>query len=277
MNAGSHSNKPIALLIPVWNRQEKLDRALESVMPESDLVQVVVIDDGSSPPIRVGERGPPDVHLIRLPANQGIARALNAGLDYAFARGFRYIARLDSDDSAENGRFAKQLDFMNAHPSVGICGSGYHECSTDGRIRATVVPPCGNIGIRRGMNLSTTLWHPTVMIRASVARTVGFYDPGFACEDLDYFQRILAVTEAANLPEALVRYEVGSADALTGAGVRRRRVARDILRLKWRSRRPLDPLWWLGLVSAGTYYLGLNRLFAPLRGAVGQWLARSPR
>jgi glycosyltransferase involved in cell wall biosynthesis len=273
----SPNRKPIALLIPVFNRQEKLDRALRSLASEADLLTVVVIDDGSEPPVLIESPSPLDVHLIRIPANEGIARALNAGLDYVFERPIPYIARLDSDDVAIAGRFRKQLDFLEAHPSVGMCGTGYHECSPDGRIVSTVLPPGTDAGIRAGMHLRTTLWHPTVMIRTSVARAVGHFDPALTCEDLDYFMRVLDVAEAANLPEALIRYEVGSADSLTGTAARRRALAREILHLKWRRRQPLNPLWWLGVLAASTYYLGINRVLSPVRGLTMRLLDRGGR
>jgi len=266
--------KPIAVLIPVWNRQAKLERALDSLVAESSLLKVVVIDDGSEPPVRIPSRLSLDVHLIRLSTNQGIARALNVGLEYVFEQDIPYIARLDSDDVALDGRFRKQLTLMEQNASIGICGGGYHEYSPDGRLLSMVRPPPGDTGIRHGMHLRTTLWHPTVMIRTSVARSVGFFDPTLKCEDVDYFLRILDVSQAANLSEALIRYETGAADALTGTAARRRALARELLRFKWQRREPLNPLWWLGLLAACAYYLGITRRLTALRDVIMQLLER---
>lgn len=255
---------PIALLIPVWNRQAKLDRALGSLVGEAALLQVVVIDDGSEPPVRCDPSLPLDIHLIRLPTNQGIAAALNAGLEYAFEKGMPYIARLDSDDVALEGRFRKQLELMERDPEIGICGGGYHTCAADGTLTGTVLNPCEHTAIRRGMHLRTTLWHPTVMMRSSVARRVGLFSPALKCEDVEYFLRFLDVARAANLAEPLIRYEVGGTDSLTGTAARRRALARELLRLKVQRPEPLDPLWWLGFMAHVSYYLGINRHLAGL-------------
>jgi glycosyltransferase involved in cell wall biosynthesis len=268
--------KPIALLIPVRNRQAKLDRALRSVVAEAPLLKVIVIDDGSDPPALIDPALPLDVELIRMSQAQGVAAALNTGLSRAFDLGCPYIARLDSDDTAIEGRFRAQLSFLEGNPSVGICGTGYFECGTGGVVRATVRMPRHDAGIRRGMHLRMTLWHPTVMVRASVARRVGTFDPSLACEDTDYFLRAMDISKAANLPEPLIRYETGAADALTRHGARQRAIARDLLRLKWRRREPLNPLWWIGLVAGTAYLLGISRALAPLRSLSTRLLDRGP-
>lgn len=255
---------PIALLIPVWNRQAKLQRALRSLVPEAALLKVVVIDDGSDQPARIDPDLPLDVHLIRLPSNRGIAAALNAGLAYALAHSIPYIARLDSDDVAIEGRFGKQLALLEQDASIGICGGGYHRCALDGTRIGTVLNPRAHAAIRRGMHLRTTLWHPTVMMRASVAERVGPFNAALKCEDVEYFLRVLDVARAANLPEPLICYEVGAADTLTGTTGRRRAIARELMQLKLRRPEPLDLLWWLGFAANASYSLGINRPFAAL-------------
>lgn len=274
MNDERKDVKPIALLIPVRNRQQKLERALASLASEASLLEVVIIDDGSEPPARIDQTSTLDIHLIRLPRTQGIAAALNAGLEYVFERGHPYIARLDSDDVALEGRFRRQLDFLREHAEVGICGGGYRERPIDGGSGKEIVPLREDSAIRRGMHLRTTLWHPTVMIRTSVARGVGFFDPRLTCEDVDYFLRILDVSRAANLPEALIEYEVGADDALTGTPARRRAIARDLFRLKIRRPAPLDPLWWLGFLATAFYYLGIDLHQTGLRDLAMRWLDR---
>lgn len=269
--------KPIAVLIPVWNRQAKLERALGSLVGDSSLLEAVVVDDGSEPPVRITPSFPFKVRLIRLPANGGIAAALNVGLAYVFELGYRYVARLDSDDVAVEGRFARQFAFMERNESIGICGGGYHEHDEQGRLVGAVLPPCDDRGIRRGMHLRTTLWHPTVMIRTAVARRVGFFDTALTCEDIDYFLRILDVARAANLPEPLIRYETGSADALTGTPSRRRAIAKDLLRIKWRRRCPGDPQWWLGNLAAMSYYLGINRPLRRCQDRFEGWIGKGTR
>jgi len=266
--------KPIALLIPVLDRQVKLDRALGSLVPEAALLKVVVIDDGSEPAIRIDAHTSLDVHLIRLPSHRGIANALNAGLEYVFAQAIPYIARLDSDDVAVAGRFRKQLALLERDATIGICGGGYHERGLDGTRIATIIPPRDDAAIRRGMHLRTTLWHPTIMMRTSVARRVGFFDPRLKCEDVEYFLRVLDVTRAANLPEPLIWYEVGAADALTGTAARRRVLARELLRLKWQRAEPGAFLWWLGLLATTCYYLGISRHLGGVRNLVMRLLER---
>lgn len=78
----------VTVVIPIRGRAASLRRLLESV--PSGCAEVIVVDDGSSPPeaaaIRdvVGDR--PGHRVLRLPVNQGPAAARNAGLRAARTR-----------------------------------------------------------------------------------------------------------------------------------------------------------------------------------------------
>ena len=50
-----------------------------------------------------------------------LAESLNVGMRNAAGK---YIARMDDDDIAMADRFAKQVAYMDAHPEIGICGTG---------------------------------------------------------------------------------------------------------------------------------------------------------
>lgn len=91
----------IGVVIPIFNVREYLDEALASVARQSVRVdEVVVVDDGSEPPI---ELSPPTrepfsgLRQLRLPRNQGLAAARNVGAR-ALSPDIDWIAFLDADD-----------------------------------------------------------------------------------------------------------------------------------------------------------------------------------
>ena len=95
----------ITVLIITHDRHEELHRALASVFSQTQLpFEVVIVDDGSSPPVSldglVAPQGLP-LRLIRNAAAAGPAHARNLGI--AAAAG-KWIAFLDDDDEFTRGK-----------------------------------------------------------------------------------------------------------------------------------------------------------------------------
>ena len=102
----------LSIIIPVYNQEKLLRRAVESI-PKNDEIEIIIINDGSTDgtaqtitDLCKEER----VKGLKLATNQGVANARNLGLD--FAKG-EYIMMLDSDDYIYEKAFNKawaQLD-----------------------------------------------------------------------------------------------------------------------------------------------------------------------
>lgn len=98
MYSHDHSPPLLSIVIPCFGRHEMLVTCIGSLdARRRDLIQVVVVDDGSSPPLGDCVRphfGPKDA-IIRLESNRGRATALRAGL---LAANGQYSIVMDSDD-----------------------------------------------------------------------------------------------------------------------------------------------------------------------------------
>lgn len=195
----------IALLIPVYNDQEGLNLSI-SKLPGEVPLDIVVVDDGSQPPIVLPDIPPPHQgYLLRLAKNQGIEHALNHGLKWILERGYEYIARLDAGDIALPGRFLKQQQFLDQHPEYVLVGGQAHFVDGEGRDVFEEHFPETYAEIRRFMHARCCFIHPAVMLRASVLRDVGLYSDRFkAAEDYELFFRIVRKYKAANLPHVVV-------------------------------------------------------------------------
>ncbi|WP_010097020.1 glycosyltransferase family 2 protein, partial [Burkholderia ubonensis] len=82
----------VAVLMPAYNAHDDVVRTLASFREDAP-VNVLVVDDGSTPPLAVPDLPGLAVEVLRMPRNGGIERALEAGIDALAARGFRYAAR----------------------------------------------------------------------------------------------------------------------------------------------------------------------------------------
>lgn len=88
----------VSVIIPVFNRAERLAHAVESVQAQSLTDwELIIVDDGSREPLDtiVSQFDDPRIVLLRHDVNRGVSAARNTGLDAA--RG-KLAAFLDSDD-----------------------------------------------------------------------------------------------------------------------------------------------------------------------------------
>lgn len=249
--AGGHpeaegARAAVCVLIPVWKDQAGLTRTLATLARDPFPFDIVVVDDGSPVPVTCPERaGAHPVTLTRLPENLGIEHALNAGLDLILERGHRYVSRLDCGDLPFDGRIARQADYLDAHPRVGVLGT-WARCVDDaGAYLFTLRLPADHAAITRRQRYVTALLHPSVMIRAEALRVAGVYSDRYkTAEDHDLFIRIGRHYELANLPEALTEYVISTSGTTT---LRRRRTLVSRFRLLRDTFEPADPHAWLGL------------------------------
>jgi glycosyltransferase involved in cell wall biosynthesis len=120
------SKPTISVLMAVYNAPENyLDAAITSIIQQSNPdFEFIIVDDGSdistSEQLRMWADRDRRIRLHRLPANVGLTKALNAGLQ--LARG-DYLARQDADDISGSRRLEAQLKFLTLNPQVDAVGT----------------------------------------------------------------------------------------------------------------------------------------------------------
>jgi hypothetical protein len=115
------------------------------------------------------------------------------------------VARLDADDVALPERLARQRGFLDAHPEIGLLGTGAREVDAEGREVGRVAPPADDAAIRRALIRGNPFVHSSVMLRRSALDAAGGYDERLAvAQDYDLWMRMSRVTRLANLTEPLV-------------------------------------------------------------------------
>lgn len=239
------------LLVPAYNCQEQLNATI-SALPSELPLRVLIVDDGSMPPLILPhcETGH-DLRILRNEKNFGIHEALRRGIERFHAEEIPYVARLDAGDFALPGRFLLQLRFLEEHADVAIVGSAWEAVDEQGRLMYVCRPPTEDADIRRLMTLKTCLLHPAVMFRVAAVVRVGNYRDLYPCaEDLDLFLRLIQRYRAANLADVFTRYQVSS-QSITGS--RRRRMSQSTIRLQWSYLRTESWADWAGLAKSLTH------------------------
>jgi glycosyltransferase involved in cell wall biosynthesis len=199
---------PVAtVVITTWNRPHRVRAAVESALAQSlGAVEVIVVDDGSDPPVRLRED--PRLRLVRLPANGGYCRARNEGL--RLARG-QWATFLDDDDLLEPGMLEVAIQAAEAStlppPVASVCGVDV--VGEDGSLRRRRLP---RVSLLRGAGayLASDLRdgiHATLVAPTAVLRSLGGFDPAVeGWEHTDLFLRLERVCSVQAVP--LIGYRV---------------------------------------------------------------------
>jgi glycosyltransferase involved in cell wall biosynthesis len=208
------ASQPVLLLIPHYNNPDALSKSLASIGVDEPC-DVLVVDDGSVRKIidaaaaQAAFKGQGTLRILNLPQNKGIEGALNAGLAWAKARGYEWIARLDCGDCNVSDRIARQISFLEQYPDVVLLGGAASFVDQQGVEQFVLRHPTEHADILAFMKKNSAYIHPSVMFKLAAADAVGMYPlDAPAAEDYAMFWAIARQFKVANLPDVLIRYEL---------------------------------------------------------------------
>ncbi|MGZ8952333.1 MAG: glycosyltransferase family 2 protein [Methylobacter sp.] len=188
----------ISVVIPSYNRRERLKRALLSVYSQTSLpAEIVVIDDGSTDGTEAMLRREfPEVNYY-YQENLGVSAARNLGIKQATGD---WLAFLDSDDEWLPEKLATQKAALATHPEHRICHTEENWIRNGTQVDVPKkYAKTGGWIFNRCLALCAVS-PSTVLIHRSVLTDIGLFDVRLpACEDYDLWLRI-----TANYPILLV-------------------------------------------------------------------------
>jgi glycosyltransferase involved in cell wall biosynthesis len=262
----------VTVLMPVYNAASYVAEATGSILSGSfrDL-ELVAINDGSTDESEDKLRAITDSRLkiVNNPANLGVVKTLNRGLDLADGE---FIARMDADDISMPQRLMQQLAFMDRHPEIGVCGTW---ATTFGRgPRVSLRPPLRPAEIRVQLFGYNALTHPTVMFRRALflRHELRFCTAAVHAEDLDLWMRAAEHFPLANIPVVGLRYRLHANQIANRYAIEEQQTLRKL------RRRQLALLIPEATEAEAALHLQLLDPAAPLTHselvAGGQWLER---
>jgi glycosyltransferase involved in cell wall biosynthesis len=205
---------PISVCMPVYNAERYVAEAVESILGQTlGDFEFLILDDGSTDgSLRILERHASRDRRIRLISrpNKGLVASLNELVDRA--RG-EFLARMDADDVALPERFARQAEYLRAHPECLVVGCRAWEIDPEGdslgeypTLEDHEAIDAFHFRIR-----GPALVHPSVMMRRGAVLDVGGYRHFPIGEDVDLFLRLAERGRLAGVPEFLLNYRIHEA------------------------------------------------------------------
>jgi glycosyltransferase involved in cell wall biosynthesis len=170
------SEPSVSVIIPTYNRQHMVDRALGSVLNQTYRdVEVIVVDDCSSDDTEqvIARIDDTRIRYMRHEINRGAPAARNSG--FAAARGM-YVAFLDSDDEWLPEKLEKQLNLFHIAPdTVGVVYAGFsYVYEKTGEIISEIIPTLRGC-VYEEMLRSCIIGSPTPLIKRD--RINAFHEP----------------------------------------------------------------------------------------------------
>ena len=218
----------VSVVVPTYNRAPFLIRAINSILAQTVTdYEIIVVDDGSTDNTEEElqrymalEPRLERVLVYIKQVNQGANPARNAGI--RVARG-EYIAFLDSDDLWHPRKLELQLEQiqrteagdMRNRPVFSFTGrfrvdENYHVIAE--QFAGSMKDP--TVKLKRSNSVGTL---SSLMVTAWVAREVGGFDESLhACQDWDFYLRLVPYCNVAGVRDPLVMYYDGNITRISG-------------------------------------------------------------
>lgn len=189
----------VAVILPVWNCEHLLGRAVASIQGQTfQDWELWVADDGSSDAsadvadeIAAGDKR---IHVLRLP-HRGIVPTMNSAVEACDAP---LLARMDADDLSLPARLEMQLAALESDPSIGAldCQVGLEasEATKEG-MRGYVDWLNQHLSwdlLRCALLEESPLCHPAVLMRRQAWEEAGRYLDDATPEDYSLWLRMVA-------------------------------------------------------------------------------------
>lgn len=193
----------VTVLLPTYQSGKYLSQTLDSIRKQTYKdFEILVIDDCSTDNTLSILSGVADLNLrIMNGRGKGLADALNLGIISAQGE---YIARMDADDLMTPDRLERQVEYLDTHPEVIVCGGWQQYFGNSSYLHAPSSEPnqC-----RANLIFRCDLCHSTLMLRKNVfVENNLYYDYRYAAEDFELWTRALNYGDICNIPKILGYY-----------------------------------------------------------------------
>jgi glycosyltransferase involved in cell wall biosynthesis len=193
----------VSIVTTTYNGEKYIEESIGSILSQTfDDFEFIIVDDGSTDNTleTLRKMDDPRIRIIQQ-KNHGQTRALIVGVKQAQGE---LIARIDQDDYSLSNRLMCQVNFMDTHSNVTLCGSRFEELYGDNLVPQRVQFAQTDAEIKKIISFFNPLAHSAVMFRRDAYSKIGGYDKRFAIGmDYDLFIRLMEIGEVHNLEEVL--------------------------------------------------------------------------
>ena len=200
----------VSVIMPLYNAASYLDEAVQSVLMQTEVKELIIVDDGSTdgsyPLVKTLEKRHSRVHVFTHPKheNKGSGASRNVGIHHAR---FDYIAFLDADDYYLENRFSRSLGYLNSHPEAQAVAESIElipgsSVATDNLSDMVISKKISPFSLAKELMESQRFFLSLngIIARSSFIKQLGYFDEGLLrTQDSDYVWR-MALTQKLHTP-----------------------------------------------------------------------------
>lgn len=217
----------VSVLTPIYNTNiGHLCECIESILNQTfDDFEFILLND-SPDNVRLEKiiqaYNDPRIRYYKNDKNIGISQSRNRLVQ--LARG-EYLAIFDHDDISMPDRLQRQVEFLDAHPNVGVV-SGWLQWFGDKDWTHT--SPEYDVDIKIKMTADSALLHTAAMIRKNllVENNIQYEEEFTPAEDYRLWARLWDLTQFHNIQDVLVRYRWNGNNTSTSSFEKMHRAAK---------------------------------------------------
>ena len=188
----------ISVLMPVYNGEQYLHKAIESILNQTFTnFEFIIINDGSTDNSCgiINKYASKDKRILPITQNNiGLTKSLNKGIQIAKGK---YIARQDADDYSSSDRFFNQFFILESMEEVGIVASGYYVFSEKEKFGEMLIPKI------RDFPRVNVFAHGSLMFRADLVRKNPYDERYIYAQDYELVFRLFKQTKIYIVPNVL--------------------------------------------------------------------------
>lgn len=198
--------------MPTYNVEPYVRESIESVLNQTFTdFQLLVMDDHSTDGTLevVRKIDDPRIRIVQNEKNVGLSENLNRGLDLIDTE---YFARMDGDDIALPQWLQREVEYLDSHPEVGVCGGGGQRFGTS---QSIIRFPEEHADIAANMLFGCTTIVPTVRMDVVRRNNLRYRRDAFPAEDYRFWADCMRVTQLHNIADILFRYRMHTTQICT--------------------------------------------------------------
>jgi glycosyltransferase involved in cell wall biosynthesis len=201
----------ISVIMPVYNGEEFLKEAIDSVLAQTLTdFEFIIINDGSTDKSKIIIESYDDKRIIHIEQeNKGLSKTLNIGASYCNGE---FIARMDQDDISVSTRLMNQYLFFKSHPNISVLSGAFSYIDKNGKYLGRSFSVTYPFLIKKKLlNSGCVVCHPCVMIRRKDFLDLDGYSEIIGDRFTDYhlwMKFIKKGLKIQNMSEILLKYRI---------------------------------------------------------------------
>ena len=184
-------NPKISVLMPVYNGEQFLKEAINSILNQSfKNFEFIIINDGSGDKTEeiINSFKDGRIKYIENKKNIGLTKSLNIGIKEA--RG-KYLSRMDADDIGLIKKLEIQYNFLENNTNIGIVGSAMFIIDDNGKVIGKSRKPVEHYLIKWRCFFGYPMAHPTIMGRTGIFKENLYNEMFISSQDTELWSRLI--------------------------------------------------------------------------------------